>query len=169
MRSTVVRSACTLSRIGAGVAVGYALLHLGVGHLAVHDVDPSRAAVCVQRLSRSFEAARLSVVDDLAASLAAADGLAHATPTGMLGHPGLPVPPELVRPELWVADIVYFPLDTELVQLARSRGCRVVRGGGMAVFQAASAFELFTGRTPDADRMLEHFADITVPHPAGRG
>ena len=154
---------------GAGVAVGYALLHLGVGHVAVHDVDPSRAAGCVDRLSRAFDPARLSVVDDLAASLAAADGLAHATPTGMLGHPGLPVPPELVRPDLWVADIVYFPLDTELVHLARSRGCRVVPGGGMAVFQAARAFELFTGRTPDADRMLEHFAEITEPHPAGRG
>ena len=65
---------------GAGVAVGYALLHLGVGHVAVHDVDPSRAAGCVDRLSRAFDPARLSVVDDLAASLAAADGLAHATP-----------------------------------------------------------------------------------------
>jgi quinate/shikimate dehydrogenase (NAD+) len=146
---------------GAGVAVGYALLQLGIRHLDVHDTDPARAEACVARLARTFDARRLAVVEDLAAALAAADGLVHATPTGMHGHPGLPLPAELVRPDLWVADIVYFPLDTELVQLAAERGCRVVPGGGMAVFQAVGAFELFTGRTPDADRMLAHFAELT--------
>ena len=154
---------------GAGVAVGYALLQLGVAHVAVHDVDAHRAAACVQRFSGPFGAHRLSVVEDLRAALALSDGLVHATPTGMLGHPGVPVPAELVRPDLWVADIVYFPLDTDLVQLARSRGCPVVPGGGMAVFQAASAFELFTGRTPDAGRMLAHFAELTARQPVAGG
>jgi shikimate dehydrogenase len=148
---------------GAGVAVGYALLQLGVRHVAVHDVDPAHAAACVEQLARTFDADRLGVVEDLPAALAAADGLVHATPTGMRGHPGLPLPAELVRPELWVADIVYFPLDTELVQLAAERGCRVVPGGGMAVFQAVGAFELFTGRSPEPERMLAHFAELTSP------
>jgi shikimate dehydrogenase len=98
-----------------------------------------------------------------------ADGLVNATPVGMQGHPGLPVPAELVRSDLWVADVVYFPLDTELLRLAASRGCRVVPGGGMAVFQAAGAFELFTGRAPSSDRMLAHFAEISTPDPVGRG
>jgi shikimate dehydrogenase len=147
---------------GAGVAVGYALLRRGVGRLLVHDVDPARAAACVARLSRSFPSDRLAVVDDLAGAVAGADGLVHATPTGMHGHPGLPVPAELVRPDLWVADIVYFPLDTELVRLATDRGCAVVPGGGMAVFQAVGAFELFTDRRPDPERMLGHFAELTA-------
>ena len=87
----------------------------------------------------------------------------------MQGHPGLPVPAELVRPDLWVADVVYFPLDTELVRLAAAHGCRVVPGGGMAVYQAASAFELFTGSAPSTDRMLAHFSEITAPQAVGRG
>jgi shikimate dehydrogenase len=148
---------------GAGVAVGYALLRLGVRHVSVHDVDTARARSLVERLSRTFDAGRLTVAEDLASALLVADGLVHATPTGMLGHQGLPVPAELVRPDLWVADIVYFPLDTELVRLAERRGCRVVPGGGMAVFQAVSAFELFTSRTADPDRMLRHFAELTSP------
>jgi shikimate dehydrogenase len=147
---------------GAGVAVGYALLRRGVGRLMVHDVDPARAAACVAQLGRSFDPRRIAVVDDLPSAMAGADGLVHATPTGMHGHPGLPVPAELLRGDLWVADIVYFPLDTELVRLATERGCEVVPGGGMAVFQAVGAFELFTDRRPDPERMLAHFAELTA-------
>lgn len=82
----------------------------------------------------------------------------HATPTGMAAHPGLPFPADLLRPALWVAEVVYRPLETELLRTARALGCATLDGGGMAVFQAADAFRLFTGREPDAARML---ADIT--------
>ena len=78
----------------------------------------------------------------------------------MLGHPGTSVPADLLRADLWVSDVVYFPLETELVAQARAKGCRVLTGGGMAVHQAVGAFELFTGRTPDADRMSRHFEEL---------
>jgi shikimate dehydrogenase len=100
------------------------------------------------------------VGSDLTAALASADGLVHATPTGMHAHPGMPLPADLLDPRHWVADVVYRPLDTALLRAARARGCRVLDGGRMAVFQAADAFRLFTGRTPDADRMLRHFATL---------
>lgn len=66
----------------------------------------------------------------------------------------------MLRPDLWVADVVYRPLDTELIAAARARGCRVLDGGRMTVFQAVESFRLFTGMEPDADRMLQHFADL---------
>ena len=71
--------------------------------------------------------------------------------------PGMPIAAELLRPECWVADIVYFPLETELLGEARKRGCRTLNGDGMAVFQAVRAFELFTGIAPDVDRMKAAF------------
>jgi shikimate dehydrogenase len=86
----------------------------------------------------------------------------NATPVGMAGHPGLSVPADLVHPELWVSDVVYFPLETELVSLARDRGCRVLSGGGMAVQQAVDAFEHFTGRPADGARMSRHFEELTA-------
>ena len=43
------------------------------------------------------------------------DGLVHCTPTGMADHPGLPIDPDLLHAGLWVADIVYRPLNTELL------------------------------------------------------
>lgn len=142
---------------GAGAAVAHAALTLGVQRLALFDADPARAAALADRLGNRFGPERVVVVNDLAAEMAAADGLIHATPVGMVGHPGLPLPAELLRPELWVAEVVYFPLETELLKQARALGCRTLHGGGMAVFQAVGAFQLFTGIEPDAARMLQHF------------
>jgi shikimate dehydrogenase len=147
---------------GAGVAVGYGLLHQGAEHVWVLDSDRERADACVVRLAKRFGDDRVSVTGDLGRALADAHGLVNATPVGMLGHPGMAVPGSLVREDLWVSDVVYFPLETELVALARARGCRVVPGGGMAVQQAVGAFELFTGRPADAGRMSRHFRQLTV-------
>jgi len=147
---------------GAGVAVAYGLLDQGAEHVAVFDADPERAEACAIRLAKRYGDERVTPVTGLAHALDDAHGLVNATPVGMLGHPGLPVPATLVRPDLWVSDVVYFPLETELVRLARERGCRVLPGGGMAVQQAVGAFEYFTGRVPDAARMERHFAELTA-------
>ena len=142
---------------GAGVAVAHALLTLGAGTLRILDTDPERRQRLAAQLSGRFGSGRAEPADDLAVALKDADGIAHATPTGMREHPGSAVPADLLRPELWVADVVYRPLDTELLTTARARGCRVLDGGKMAVFQAVDSFRLFTGLEPDADRMLRHF------------
>jgi shikimate dehydrogenase len=156
---------------GAGAAVAHALLTLGTGRLTVLDVDAGRAQERAASLADRFGAGRAAGGDaaDVATAVREADGLVHATPTGMAAHPGLPLPPELLRPELWVADIVYRPLETELVRAARTAGCRVLDGGGMAVFQAVDAFRLFTGCEPDAERMLAHFTSlVSTPDPGVR-
>ena len=145
---------------GAGAAVAHAALTLGVGELTVFDVDVLRARQVSAGLATRFGAGRAVAGTDLAASMARADGLIHATPTGMKSHPGLPLPENLLRPALWVAEIVYFPLETELLRVARALGCRTLDGGGMAVFQAVEAFRLFTGVVPDDRRMLRHFASM---------
>jgi shikimate dehydrogenase len=113
-------------------------------------------------LAARFGAGRAVVVGDLAAEVAAADGLVNCTPVGMAKLPGTPLPVALLRPALWVAEIVYFPLETELLRAARAIGCRTLDGGGMAVFQAVGAFRLFTGLEPDAARMQRHFAAMSA-------
>ncbi|SUE62805.1 shikimate dehydrogenase [Roseomonas gilardii] len=150
---------------GAGAAVAHALLTMGVGQLSIQDMDPARAQALATSLSERFGAGRAVACADLPAAMAAADGLVHCTPTGMAAHPGLPLPAELLRPALWVSEIVYFPLETELLRTARALGCRTLSGGGMAVFQAVQAFRLFTGREPDPERMLRHFAEMVGNRP----
>jgi shikimate dehydrogenase len=143
---------------GAGSAVAHAALTLGVGRLTVVDTDRARAEQVAAGLRERFGAGRAVAGD--AAAVADADGLINTTPVGMAKYPGVPLPVELLRPGLWVAEIVYFPLETELLRHARALGCRTLDGGGMAVFQAVEAFRLFTGVTPDAERMLRHFASM---------
>ena len=89
-----------------------------------------------------------------------ATGLIHATPTGMLKMPGMPLPESLLRPTLWVSEVVYVPLQTELLKAARRIGCATVDGGHMNVGQAVRAFKLFTGRDADAARMEAHFRNL---------
>ena len=143
---------------GAGAAVAYGLLTLGVGRTTVVDTDSARAERLVGQLCDRFGAGRAATSDDSAKSVLAADGLINATPIGMAKYPGMPVAAENIRAQLWVADIVYFPLETELLRAARACGCRTMSGAGMAVFQAAAAFRLFSGREANAERMLRHFA-----------
>jgi shikimate dehydrogenase len=157
-RSCVVQ----LGAGGAGAAVGHALLSEGVGRLAVADTEAPRAAELAASLVARFGAGRAVVVEDLATEVAAADGLVNCTPVGMAKLPGTPLSVALLRSALWVAEIVYFPLETELLRAARAIGCRTLDGGGMAVFQAVGAFRLFTGREPDAARMQRHFAAMSA-------
>jgi shikimate dehydrogenase len=149
---------------GAGAAVAHALLTLGTARLTVLDVDAGRATALAAALAGRFGAGRAVGGDltELDTAVPAADGLVHATPTGMAAHPGLPLPADLLRPDLWVADIVYRPLETALVRTARALGCRVLDGGGMAVYQAVDAFRLFTGLEPDPGRMLAHFTRLVA-------
>jgi shikimate dehydrogenase len=147
---------------GAGAAVAHATLTLGAERVTVVDALADRAAGLAGALNRNFGAGRAAAgtPDQLADLLGPADGIVHATPTGMAAHPGLPFPAELLHPGLWVAEVVYRPLETELLRAARAMGCATLDGGGMAVFQAADAFRLFTGREPDSGRMLADIAQL---------
>ena len=145
---------------GAGAAVAHALLSEGVRQLTIFDVDRERAESLANNLNQHFGPSRAQAGADLPRALAQADGLVNTTPMGMAKLPGSPVPAGLLRQAMWVAEIVYFPLETELLRDARALGCRTLDGGNMAVFQAVKAFELFSGVVPDAQRMLEHFQSM---------
>lgn len=145
---------------GAGVAVAHAALKLGIGRLDIFDQDVDRSARLAHDLNIRFGEGRAMPAKTPAAVLGNADGLIHATPVGMPAHPGIPVDPDLILSRHWVADIVYMPLITRLIETAAGKGCQTLPGGGMAIFQAVGAFRLFCGREPDAERMSAHFAEM---------
>jgi len=145
---------------GAGAAVAHAALTMGAKTLTLFDVDAARASSLAAELQKRFPATTVNAGGSLAESLKAATGLIHATPTGMAKLPGLPLPVELLHRGLWVADVVYFPIRTALLQAAEEIGCRTLSGGGMAVYQAVDAMRIFTGLEPDAERMYTHFQSL---------
>lgn len=145
---------------GAGAAVAHAALTMGAQALTLFDIEPTRASQLADELQQRFPLATVRAGESLGNALAEAQGLIHATPTGMAKLPGLPLPAELLHGGLWVADIVYFPIRTALLQAAEAVGCRTLSGGGMAVCQAVDAFRIFTGLEPDAERMFAHFQSL---------
>lgn len=144
---------------GAGSACADAVLRLGARALLIVDREIGRGAELAARMN-SIHGPRCSAAGDIAQALAGASGLIHATPTGMAKLPGMPVPEGLLRPGLWVSEVVYVPLQTELLRAAQRAGCRVMDGGHMNVGQALDAFRLFTGREADVARMDAHFRSL---------
>jgi shikimate dehydrogenase len=142
---------------GAGSATAHALLHMGVKQLALFDPDADRAGRLCAALCDIHGRQRAVVGQDLATAIGTADGIVNATPIGMNGYPGSPVPQSFLRPDLWVTDIVYFPLETQLLREAKAVGCATLDGSGMTVFQAVGAFEHFTGLKADSRRMTQSF------------
>ncbi|MBS1811908.1 MAG: shikimate dehydrogenase [Acidobacteria bacterium] len=145
---------------GAGAALAYAAFQLGVQHLLVYDVSQSRAVQlathCNQQLAKDWAEPILRPES----ALATANGCMQATPIGMYGHPGLPISASLLHPNLWVSEVIYTPLETELLRHAKALGCQVLNGSGMTVFQAVKTFTLFTGLPANPERMLRHFSTL---------
>jgi shikimate dehydrogenase len=147
---------------GAGRAVAFALLDLAAEAVLVYDTDTERAGRLAEELRLAFGASRGRAVGRVASAMAGAAGVVNATPVGMVGLPGIPVPLEAVARHHWVADVIYTPLETSLIAGARTKGCRVMGGAAMCVHQAAESFRLFTGRAADVSRMRRIFVDAAA-------
>lgn len=148
---------------GAGVAVAHAMLTLGTRTLTVIDVDEAKAVRLRDAMAAEFGSDRviLAQPDALLPVLAHSEGLINATPVGMDQLPGSPVPASALRPDLWVADVVYRPADTELLEAARRVGARTLSGLGMNLYQAVECFEHFTGRQADIEAMRADQTELT--------
>jgi shikimate dehydrogenase len=144
---------------GAGSATAYAALKKGAAEVAIFDRDIAKAEELVARLSPAFPQQRIVASANAQNAINGASGVIQSSPVGMTSLPGLPFDPALLAQQQWLADIIYFPQETELVEKAKARGVRAIGGSAMAVHQAAGAFEIFTGHTPDANRMLADFGE----------
>lgn len=145
---------------GAGAAVAQALANLGARRIDIVDVEEQKAAALARHVGEANGiAVRSATVDQLPTLIRQASGVVNATPVGMSKVPGLPFDTDALAARHWVADIIYFPRETELIRKARALGCQVLPGGGMAVHQAVRAFELFTGLAADSGAMSRTFAD----------
>ena len=146
---------------GAGAATAYALLKSDVEQVVVHDLDPHRADALAGHYRAVFPDRTITStngrLDDAWESF---DGVVHATPIGMAKHPGRAFDPRNLRPDAWAAEIVYLPIETELVLSARAAGRTVLDGTLMAAGQAIDSLRLITGLEPDADRVMADLADL---------
>ena len=154
---------------GAGRAVAFALMDLGVAELVLHDLDRARAAALQADLAKHYGASRCRIADDLERDIAAAAGVVNATQVGMRGFPGNPVPVAALKASHWAADVIYTPLQTEFLKAVAAKGTRTLNGSGMCVHQAVEAFRQLTGFTPDLARLHRAFTTAVATRDAALG
>jgi shikimate dehydrogenase len=148
---------------GAGLATAYSLLSMGFEEVVVHDLLEEAAEELVARFADLAPRRIRTSGGEPHRWLDGAEpigGVVHVTPMGMAQHPGVALEPERMPRDSWLAEVVYRPLETELVRRARAHGLRVLDGGAMAVGQAVDSLRLITGREPDRARMDRHFHEL---------
>jgi quinate/shikimate dehydrogenase (NAD+) len=139
---------------GVGKAIGFALAGLLVSELRIFDTDRAKA----EHLAALLKGHRgIRIADSIEDALSGAVGVVNGTPVGMLPSRATPVPEALLSRDLWVADAVYSPLWTPLLTAAKAKGAEVMTGRDLAIYQAADAFELFTGLKPSIVEMGNAF------------
>lgn len=139
---------------GVGKAIAFALAETGVREIRIFDTDRAKAEQLAAQLKSQGGTKAVASVE---AAIDGATGVVNGSPVGMLPNRGTPVPDALLRKDLWVADAVYTPLWTPLLNAAKARGAEVMTGRELAIYQAADAFELFTGLKPSAVEMGNAF------------
>ncbi|WP_298822720.1 shikimate dehydrogenase [uncultured Roseibium sp.] len=145
---------------GAGAATALALVDEKVSALLLVDTDRERADYLAAQLTRVRPEAEIGAATPEGIDFKDFGGVVNATPVGMHTYPGQPFNLPAFNPSAWVADIVYRPLETELVCAARRQGRQVLNGGAMALNQAIHTFKLLTDRQPDTSRMKSVFASL---------
>lgn len=144
---------------GAARAIAMTLAFHGADRIYLHNRTAAKADALAEQINNHIRPCAEAVgqsPEKLSRALTETDVLINCTSIGM--HPRrdeLPLDEALLSPHLTVADIVYNPLETKLLQTAQTRGCTIVHGLGMLIYQGAAAFKLFTGIEPLADEMTK--------------
>ena len=131
---------------GVGRAIAFALVTLGAAALVIVDTAADKAAALAAAVNAAADRA-VATTGGLEA-LEEADGVVNATPLGMVGYGGSPVPADAFPRARWAFDAVYTPVDTRFSQQAVAAGAAFVSGYELYIHQGIDAFEIWTGRRP---------------------
>ena len=144
-------AAMVLGAGGAARAIVYSLLQAGVPEILLSNRTKARA----ETLHADFgDRVRVVDWDNAADALANTTTLVNTTSLGMLGKAPLEISLDALAPGATVTDIVYNPLETDLLRRAKEKGCKTVDGLGMLLHQAVPGFEAWFGMRPEVDMGL---------------
>jgi shikimate dehydrogenase len=152
-------SALVLGAGGAARAIVAALLDEGVSHVAIANRTAARGSALAEHFGTKVTALAWSAISR---QLPGCDLVVNTTVLGMAGQPALEIDLEGLPLSAAVADIVYVPLDTDLLKKARTRGHPVVDGLGMLLHQAVPGFEVWFGVRPEVTQELRNVIEADL-------
>lgn len=150
-------SVCLIGAGGAARAVAVGALKSGASRLFLCGRNPDTVAELGNTLRTKMPDAEIcwKALDDpdCRADVAGCDIVVNTTPVGMDSTPGMPISSDWLTEHQYFYDTIYTPPETELLRVARQKGSATRNGLGMLAYQGAVAFEIWTGQSPDVDRM----------------
>lgn len=142
------KNALIIGAGGAARAVAFSLIDNGIS-VAITNRSEARGKSLAMELGCYF-----LPLKDLRECKA--DMLINTTPVGTWPDvDNCPFPQQLLRGDMTVIDVIYNPLETKMLSIARARGCRTIRGITMFVYQGVLQFRLWTGLNPPVQLMME--------------
>ncbi len=151
--------ALVLGAGGSSRAVVFGLLERGVKRVRLANRTLERARAIADQFKGDVVP---TLWDDIPAAAAQAQLLVNTTSLGMKGQPPLEIDLAALPPNAVVADLVYVPLETELLRAARARGLRTADGLGMLLHQAVRGFELWFGQRPSVTAELRALVEADL-------
>jgi shikimate dehydrogenase len=145
---------------GSSRAVVFGLLERGIKHVHLANRTLDRARALANQFGETVHPIAWETIGEV---LPRTGLLVNTTSLGMRGQPALEIDVSLLRSNAIVADLVYVPLETPLLAVARARGFKTADGLGMLLHQAVRGFELWFGRRPEVTAELRALveADLT--------
>jgi shikimate dehydrogenase len=150
------RQAVILGAGGAARAVAWSLAEAGVSRLLILNRTVERAESLAVLVSRGCGVSAIGLCPSdprVPEKLADSELLVNATAVGLAASDPPAINPALLHPRILVYDLIYRPRETALLREAKKRGCRVLGGLGMLLYQGALAFELWTGQKASEEAM----------------
>ena len=141
---------------GAAKAVCFALAKMKITQLCIYDIDKFKSLSLFKKLNSSFPKTKFDVAsrfEDL--EIRDKDLLINASPVGMLKTDPCLVDSDELHTGLFVYDLIYSPLETRLITLAKEHNLNFSNGLGMLLYQGVFAFKHFSGRTAPVNTMKE--------------
>lgn len=150
--------ACMLGTGGVGRAMAFALSALGAAELRLVDYNVAKAEALAADLRGTGTEATIMVSGDAADAAHGATGVLNATPVGMTGYPGTPLPAEAMQGAKWAFDAVYTPADTQFLTDAEAAGLVIISGYELFFYQGVHAWARFAGKAVDEERLRTDLA-----------
>lgn len=158
------KTALILGAGGAARAVVFGLARAGARRIVVCNRTSERANRLAQTVRKRFPHVRVRPIPwnrrSLEATFPVVDLLINATPVGLQGARFANLPLNALKPDSLVSDLVYRPLMTPLIRMARQHGFKTLTGYGMLLHQGALSLKLWTGRRPNLGVMRRALLDV---------
>jgi shikimate dehydrogenase len=144
---------------GVGRSLAFALAGLGAAELRIADLDSARARALANALRAGFPDLPITLGQSAADLAQGVEGVLNATPVGMVGHDGTPLPCNAMPARGWAFDAVYTPVNTAFLSDAAAAGLTAISGYELFIGQGVDAWHLFAGLPLDETRLR---ADLTA-------